>query len=139
MRLAVISTLFLLSASMSALASTSNEETVAAAKVTLGQALYKSALLTGAMPEEGKADPAKMGQKMGAEMSERINNVVIGGLNQGANCDDITTNIQKSFEIMQRDAVNQFSSSSAIKKALDNVPLSAAQYAAAECQNLTSQ
>lgn len=139
MRLAVISTLFLLAASTSALASTSNEEAVAAAKVTLGEALYKSALLTGAMPEEGKADPVKMGVKMGTDMSQRLNNVVIGGLNQGANCDDITANIQKSFEIMQRDAVNQFSSSSAIKKALDNVPLSAAQYAAAECENLTSQ
>lgn len=138
MRLA-ITTLFMLAASTPALASTSNEEAVAAAKVTLGQALYKSALLTGSMPDDGKTDPAKVGQQLGADMSQRLNNVVIGGLNQGASCDDITSNVQKSFEIMQRDAVSQFSSSSAIKKALDNVPLSAAQYTAAECQNLTSQ
>lgn len=139
MKLAVMTTIFMLTASSYALASPANEEAVAAAKVTLGEALYKSALLTGAMPEEGQADPIKAGQAMGAEMSQRLDNVVIGGLNQGANCDDITANIQKSFEIMQRDAVSQFSSSSAIKKALDNVPLSAAQYASAQCQNLTNQ
>lgn len=138
MRLAVITTIFMLTLSSAALASTSNEQAVAAAKVTLGEALYKSALLTGSMPDD-KTDPVKAGQEMGAEMSQRLDNVVIGGLNQGANCDEISSNIQKSFEIMQRDAVSQFESSSTIKKALDNVPLSAAQYAAAQCQNLTTQ
>jgi hypothetical protein len=138
MRLAVVTTFILLTASSVALASPANEEAVAAAKVTLGEALYKSALLTGSMPDD-KTNPVKAGQEMGAEMSQRLDNVVIGGLNQGANCEDITANIQKSFEIMQRDAVSQFSSSSAIKKALDNVPLSAAQYASAQCRNLTTQ
>ncbi len=138
MRLAVITTIFMLTASGYALASPANEDAVAAAKVTLGEALYKSALLTGSMPDD-KTDPIKAGKDMGAEMSQRLDNVVIGGLNQGADCAEITENIQKSFEIMQRDAVSQYASSSAIKKALDNVPLSAAQYAAAQCQNLTNQ
>ena len=101
MRLAVITTIFMLSASGYALASTTNEDAVAAAKVTLGEALYKSALLTGSMPED-KTNPVKVGQEMGAEMSQRLDNVVIAGLNQGADCDEITTNIQKSFEIMQQ-------------------------------------
>jgi hypothetical protein len=65
MRLAVISTLFLLTASTSALASTSNEETVAAAKVTLGQALYKSALLTGACRKKAKQTRPKWAKKWG--------------------------------------------------------------------------
>lgn len=138
MRLAVITTIFMLSASSYALASTANEDAVAAAKVTLGEALYKSALLTGSMPED-KTNPVKAGQEMGAEMSQRLDNVVIAGLNQGADCDDITANIQKSFEIMQQQAVSQFAANSAMKKAMDNVPLSAAQYASAQCQNLTNQ
>jgi len=138
MRLAVITTIFMLSASSYALASTANEDAVAAAKVTLGEALYKSALLTGSMPDD-KTNPVKAGQEMGAEMSQRLDNVVIAGLNQGADCDEITTNIQKSFEIMQQQAVSQFAANSAMKKAMDNVPLSAAQYASAQCQNLTNQ
>lgn len=138
MRLAVITTIFMLSASGYAQASTTNEDAVAAAKVTLGEALYKSALLTGSMPED-KTNPVKAGQEMGAEMSQRLDNVVIAGLNQGADCDEITTNIQKSFEIMQQQAVSQFAANSAMKKAMDNVPLSAAQYASAQCQNLTNQ
>ncbi|MGK9174059.1 hypothetical protein KXR87_12615 [Yokenella regensburgei] len=138
MKLTVITTVILLAASGYALASPASEEAVAAAKTTLGEALYKSALLTGAMPDD-TTNPIEAGKAMGAEMSQRLDNVVIGGLNQGADCEDITANVQKSFEIMQRGAVNQFASSSAIKKALDNVPLSAAQYASAQCHNLTTQ
>ncbi|WP_437891337.1 hypothetical protein [Phytobacter sp. V91] len=138
MRLAVIATIFMLTAASGAQASTTNEAAVAAAKVTLGEALYKSALLTGSMPAD-QTNPIKAGEQMGAEMSQRLDNVVIAGLNQGADCDEITSNIQKSFELMQQQAVSQFATSSAIKKALDNVPLSAAQYASAQCQNLTSQ
>lgn len=113
-----------------------DEAKVMQAKVALGEAFTKMALLTNSFTEKGKQESGAAGMQLAHQFSVKIDEMVSNGLQHDGSCEQITQysdqRINEMFEQTKDDKVN----SAAALRSVANTKSAIHNYVVAQCENL---
>lgn len=125
---------FLLFFSVSAHA---DENKVLQAKMAIGEAFRKAAILTDSLTDKGKENSDFIGMQFAQKVSIKLDDFIANGLRHDASCEQIVQSSDQITNGMFDGSRDEDVTGSAAKKSLDKVKISIHNYAVAQCENLS--